>query len=400
MVKNCKKVKLIKAALLLALSVVFLASPMMALAASVTATVPLNVRSGPGMDNPIVAVLLEGDIAQKGEVSGNWCQVILSDGTKGWASMAYLSEAQRKQETSADSAPVSAASPSPAPVQTARPTPSPQSSATPTPKAAANPSQQTYIAAVSTAGSLNIREGAGMGHAVIGYISAGEKMELLERGEGWHKVRKGNVIGWASAAYIRIIGEAEVPLGPTFKENNGAFMRLTGDTPYMILINKETQVGSVLSKDQAGYYTIPIRNFAVSSGKSSTPTPSGIFTVYEKHRWRFMKGDVYCQYLLRFDTHLLTHSLTYARKDPSTMHRSAYNKLGTQASSGCVRMRSVDALWLYENCETGTYVQIISGGETVAGIPESISYPNLPSGVSWDPTDPTEGNPVYGMYQD
>ncbi len=408
MIKKHEKVNMIKAAILLVLTAaVFLMPPLLASAASVTATLPLNVRSGPGVSNPIIAVMLEGDSAEKGRVSGNWCEVTLPNGTKGWASMTYLSGVGQKPTASPGGS--SAALPSPVPAQTpapsmaaqtASPTASPRPQATPPAHATPKPSQQTYIAAVSTAGSLNIREGAGMGYPVIGYMSAGEKVELLEQGQEWHKVRKGTLIGWASAAYIRIVGETAAPLGPTFRENNGAFVKLKGDTQYMILINKETQVGSVLSKDMEGYYTISVRNFAVSTGKSRTPTPSGIFTVYEKHRWRFMKGDVYCQYLLRFDTHLLTHSLTYARRDPSTMHRSAYNKLGTQASSGCVRMRSVDALWLYENCEMGTYVQIVSGGDTAEGIPESISYPSLPSGVSWDPTDPTEGNPVYGMYQD
>ena len=390
---------------ILLLTVTVLSMPLNSLAATATATMPLNVRSGPGMSHDIVAVLLDGDSVTTGKTSGNWCEVTLGDGTTGWASMAFLRTS--KSSAAAATAPTQSTTTTPAPTAHEQPTPSPSAQTpapTPAARAAAPSTGGTYTAGICKAASLNVRSDASMDASIVGSLSQGEQVEVLEQGSSWHKIRKGSITGWVSADYLTIKGLSNEPLDiilnkPTKIENGGVFQKMTGDTPYMILINKETQVGSVLSKDADGYYTVPIRNFAVSSGKSRGATPNGIFTVYGSHRWRLMKGDVYCQYLLRFDTHLLTHSLTYSRRSPSTMSRTAYNNLGTPASSGCVRMRTGDAKWLYENCELGTYVQIIDGGESIASIPTSIKYTQLPSGVSWDPTDPTEGNPVYGMYQ-
>ena len=396
-----KRPKNIIAIILLILMLIAL--PLSAQAATATASMLLNVRSGPGMSHDVLAVLSAGESVTTGKTSGNWCEVTTKDGIKGWASMAFLRSSSDSSTTTEVATPAPTATPAstPAPVSTPAPAQPSAVPAAPAPKTAPG---TPYIAGVCSAASLNIRGGAGMEFDVVGSLSQGERVEVLENGSSWIKIRTGTLTGWVSADYLTINGESTEPLdiiagGPTRIDNGGVFKKMTGDTPYMILINKETQVGSVLSKDADGYYTVPTRNFAVSSGKSRGATPTGIFTVYGSHRWRLMKGDVYCQYLLRFDTHLLTHSLTYSRRSPSTMSRTAYNKLGSPASSGCIRMRTVDAKWLYDNCELGTYVQIIDGGESIASIPTSIKYTELPSGVSWDPTDPTEGNPVYGMYQ-
>ncbi|MGN1182772.1 MAG: L,D-transpeptidase, partial [Faecalibacillus sp.] len=80
------------------------------------------------------------------------------------------------------------------------------------------------------------------------------------------------------------------------------------------------------------------------------------------------------------------HSVYYSKMDNRTLSVSAYNKLGTTASHGCVRLTCGDAKWIYDNCALKTQVIIISSG------PDPLSKPSaakLPSWHTWDPTDPT-----------
>ncbi len=52
----------------------------------------LNVRSGPGVQHPVVHTLAPGacDVRATGECSGNWCRIAYVGG-QGWAHMRYLS---------------------------------------------------------------------------------------------------------------------------------------------------------------------------------------------------------------------------------------------------------------------------------------------------------------------
>ena len=73
-----------------------------------------------------------------------------------------------------------------------------------------------------------------------------------------------------------------------------------------------------------------------------------------------------------------------------------YNKLGTKASMGCIRLCVEDAKWIFDNCESGTKVEFCSDEDSDS----RITY-NQPKQISnsdeklrgWDPTDPDTNNP-------
>ena len=96
-----------------------------------------------------------------------------------------------------------------------------------------------------------------------------------------------------------------------------------------------------------------------------TSTPSGgIYKLYgTKHRWHTLLGHipgtyVYGQYTSAIVGNIFFHSVPYTTKgDPSSLEYLEYDKLGTKASAGCIRLTVQDAAWIYNNITTGTIVE-------------------------------------------
>lgn len=162
----------------------------------------------------------------------------------------------------------------------------------------------------------------------------------------------------------------------------------TVDKPYYIKVNKQQNCVTVYGKDEKGYYTVPLRAMVCSVGAD---TPLGIFNTPEKYRWKLLMGDVWGQYSTRIVKGILFHSVWYYKMDATTLSATQYNKLGTTASHGCVRLTVEDAKWIYDNCPLGTTVEIYNGKDPgPLGKPEAIK---LLTGTGWDPTDPDVKNP-------
>lgn len=159
---------------------------------------------------------------------------------------------------------------------------------------------------------------------------------------------------------------------------------------YYLQVNKGTNVVTVFTYDGT-----PVHSFICSVGNA---TPTGTFYTSQKLRWHTLMGPSYGQYCTRITGSILFHSVFYnVNGDPSSMPYSAYNKLGTTASHGCVRLTVADAKWIYENCPLRTMVVIINGApyNDPLGKPEAIKV-NTGAVTGWDPTDPMEGNPYAG----
>lgn len=121
----------------------------------------------------------------------------------------------------------------------------------------------------------------------------------------------------------------------------------------------------------------------------------GIYTIKKKWRWQALFGNVYGQYASQIVGNILFHSVPYLKMyDPSSLEYEEYDKLGTKASLGCIRLTVEDAKWIYDNCIQGTQVEFYAdenpgplGKPTTQKIAENETYRN------WDPTDPDENNP-------
>lgn len=141
-----------------------------------------------------------------------------------------------------------------------------------------------------------------------------------------------------------------------FEYENGELLEDNGRT-YAIKVNRQENVVTVYTLDEEGYYTVPVKAMSCSTAEGNG-TPAGIYKTSSRYRWAYLQGDVCGQYAYRIVNHILFHSVPYLDMEADTLETWEYNKLGTDASMGCIRLCAADAKWIYENCETGTQVEI------------------------------------------
>lgn len=169
----------------------------------------------------------------------------------------------------------------------------------------------------------------------------------------------------------------------------------TGNTKYKLEVNCEQNVVNVYTKDDNGEYTNCVKVMLCSVGPA-TPT-SGTYSLkkYGGWEWKGLFGDVYGQYATQITGNILFHSVPYTEKgNKSSLEYWEYDKLGTPASMGCVRLTVKNAKWIYDNCASGTKVTFYEdsnpgplGKPTEQKISGETEYRN------WNPTDPDKSNP-------
>lgn len=163
--------------------------------------------------------------------------------------------------------------------------------------------------------------------------------------------------------------------------------------PYMLQVNRKTNVVTAFTYDNFGKYKVPVRSMVCSCGSGEDElTPLGSFSISYKSRWNPLDGDCFGQYISGFYGDILFHSVPYDTKSPDDLKVDEFNKLGENASMGCVRLCVADAKWIYDNCDIYTEVNVIEKDEKedLLGKPETMK---IPSSIKWDPTDPDEDNP-------
>lgn len=159
---------------------------------------------------------------------------------------------------------------------------------------------------------------------------------------------------------------------------------------YKIEVNRTKNCVTVYTYDENGEYTVPVRAMICSTGKDKG-TVTGNFEIGVKYRWLPLFGDVYGQYVSGFYGNYLFHSVPYLEESPDTLKAEEYNKLGQEASLGCVRLAVADAKWIYDNCDEGTAVSVFdSEKDGPLGTPPSM---HIDTNSTWDPTDDNKSNP-------
>lgn len=164
--------------------------------------------------------------------------------------------------------------------------------------------------------------------------------------------------------------------------------------PYLIAVNRTTQTVTVYEKDDEGNYTVPFKSMICSTGRD---TPVGFFHTSDQYDWRALVGGVYGQYATRISPTegILFHSVPYYSAEKDQLETEEFNKLGTPASLGCVRLQIEDCKWIYDECPSGSPVVIYDGDESTDPLgnpgftPIDVNSPN----AGWDPTDPDPANP-------
>lgn len=165
--------------------------------------------------------------------------------------------------------------------------------------------------------------------------------------------------------------------------------------PYLVKVNRVLNCVTVYTKDSNGKFTVPYKSMACSTGKYINNTPLGTFKVSSRYTWRLMVDGTHSQYATRFYGGILFHSVPCYSPHKNQLEYEEFNKLGSPASLGCVRLNVQDAKWIYDNCPYGTTV-IVYDDETSPGPlgkPSVIKIPEDSPYRGWDPTDPDSSNP-------
>ncbi|MBQ1507088.1 MAG: DUF5011 domain-containing protein [Ruminococcus sp.] len=165
---------------------------------------------------------------------------------------------------------------------------------------------------------------------------------------------------------------------------------------YKIKVNRQENCVTVYTYDDEGEYTIPVRAMVCSCGVDNG-TITGDYDMYFKDEWHALYNDVYGYYVSGIWGDFLFHSVPFYSSEPDDLEVEEFNKLGTAASMGCVRMAVADTKWVYDNCPVGTSITIYDDDEPgPLGKPETIKIADLDNG--WDPTDDDENNPYNNKH--
>ncbi|MBR5868955.1 MAG: L,D-transpeptidase family protein, partial [Clostridia bacterium] len=158
---------------------------------------------------------------------------------------------------------------------------------------------------------------------------------------------------------------------------------------YRIVVNKARNYVVIYAwKDEE--LSNPLRAMVCSTGKN---TPNGTYSLKSRKVWNRLYGYVWGKYATVITGDFLFHSVPFEEMDSSTLLVEEYNKLGTTASAGCIRMTVEGAKWIYDYCKPGSRV-IFTKEDVACPIPvEPAIHVNDKSG--WDPTDPDEKNPWH-----
>ncbi len=183
--------------------------------------------------------------------------------------------------------------------------------------------------------------------------------------------------------------------GTTF-HNNGF--------PYCIKVNRSQNIVTVYGLDDSGTYSVTVKTMVCSVGLENR-TPTGTYNTMDKHKWHLLVGNVWGQYAYRITDDIMFHSVPYYSKSKSDLEWEEYNKLGTAASKGCIRLSVIDAKWIYDNCKRGTIVEIFDSEYIgTVGKPVAMKIDEDLEHKGWDPTDPSRENPwlldapiIYGV---
>lgn len=163
--------------------------------------------------------------------------------------------------------------------------------------------------------------------------------------------------------------------------------------PYYVKVNRQRNVVTVYTLDEAGYYTRPVRAMLCSVGKNDW-TPTGTFQTSDRYSWCALAGGVYGQYAYRISGPIMFHSVPYYTRNKDDLETKEYNKLGEAASLGCVRLSVLDAKWIFDNCPVGTIVTIYDSEYAgPLGVPVAEILDVEDERSCWDPTDPDIENP-------
>ena len=157
-------------------------------------------------------------------------------------------------------------------------------------------------------------------------------------------------------------------------------------------------------------YIIPVKTFTVSVGRdvystgsagalnqdtSFTPlgtysvSSNGVSTKYTLKTMNEPDGSiVYARWATHIVGNVYFHAIAVGSQSHYALNPTHYNRLGSPASAGCIRMTVIDAKWIYDYASLGTKVGIVKGNASKPGPLGKNATIKVDSTIHYDPTDP------------
>ena len=178
----------------------------------------------------------------------------------------------------------------------------------------------------------------------------------------------------------RIYGTKKIN-GTTYKFGSKGYVTYKPTGNLTIHVNRKKCVITIYDG------STPVKAMACSVGRAGSPTPTGTFFIRAKYRWWELNGPSYGQYCSKFLDAYLFHSVPMygTTRNPYNVNASDYNRLGSPASEGCIRLCVADARWIYDNVPVGSTIVISDHEKTPLGKPTPMKMKAGTTGK--DPTD-------------
>lgn len=196
--------------------------------------------------------------------------------------------------------------------------------------------QSNAMTLMTSTANVNIRQYASISSKKLGLIPKGSKINVYGEYGNWYSIKYGKVWGYVNKNYV----------GNKVNNNTN------------IVVNKGQNKGLILSRlvivniSQNKIYLYKngklIWSRSVASGKPSTPSPVGQFTIVNKVN--NSNGVLGKAYGTRWMGLSKAHYGLHGTSNP--------NSISKYASHGCIRLNNVDANYLYSNISVGTRVII------------------------------------------
>lgn len=214
------------------------------------------------------------------------------------------------------------------------------------------------------------------------------KTGWLRDGSQWYYLKSNGamVTGWNYVDSYKYYFRPNSSGGPQGSLVQDVSSMVSG--PYYATVDRVRNVVTIYAKDESGNYRIPVKAMTCSVGLPGpdTATPVGNFnTIGEPYRWKALMGNSWGQYATRIVGGVLFHSVAGSAPNPYSLPAAEYNRLGSPASHGCVRLCVRDAKWIYDNCQRSMPVTI---GDNLYQPFDKPATIKIPPTQNWDPTDP------------
>lgn len=218
--------------------------------------------------------------------------------------------------------------------------------------------------------------------------------------------------GWRYEKYAGKVYKFYYKNGEKLTDLTNVMNLKKGNNKLKIVVNRAACCVTIYAYDsQKKDYIIPVKTCTVSVGRdtattsgaagltlSSSYTPLGSYSICSngtaaKYSLKPMGepdgSTVYARWASHVVGNVYFHAIAVGSQSHYALRASNYNKLGSAASAGCIRMTVADAKWLYDYAAVGSLVKIEKGNSSKPGPLGKAATIKIAESINYDPTDPS-----------